>query len=36
LLKAWAKANGIQYRSSPSTTIIADNFKLLKRVARAA
>jgi len=35
-LKAWAKANGIQYRSSQSTTIIADNFKLLKRVARAA
>ena len=35
LLKAWAKANGVNYRSSPSTTIIADNFKMLHRVAKA-
>jgi hypothetical protein len=34
-LKAWAKANGVNYRSSPSTTIIADNFKMLHRVAKA-
>lgn len=36
LLKSWAKANGIEYRSSPSTTIISDNFKTLFRVAKAA
>jgi len=36
LLKVWAKANGITYRSSPSTTIISDNFNMLKRVAKAA
>ena len=35
ILKAWAAANNIKYRSSPSTTIIADNFALLKRVAAA-
>ena len=35
LLKAWAKANGVTYRSSPSTEIIADNFKMLHRVATA-
>jgi len=34
LLKAWAKANGVNYRSSPSTKIISDNFATLKRVAQ--
>jgi len=33
ILKAWAAANGINYRSSPSTKIISDNFNLLKKVA---
>jgi fatty acid desaturase len=35
ILKAWAKANDINYRISPSTKIIADNLKLLKEVAAA-
>ena len=35
ILKAWAAANDINYRISPSTKIIADNFALLKRVASA-
>ena len=36
ILKAWAKAQGILYRSSPSTTIIADNWKTLDRIAHQA
>lgn len=32
-VKQWAEENGINYRISPSTTIISDNFKLLKTVA---
>ena len=35
ILQAWAKANDINYRISPSTKIIADNFALLKKVAAA-
>ena len=33
ILQAWAKANDINYRISPSTKIISDNFATLKRVA---
>jgi fatty acid desaturase len=36
ILKAWAKAQGILYRSSPSTTIISDNWKLLDKIAHQA
>ena len=36
ILQAWAKANDINYRISPSTKIISDNFATLKRVAGEA
>ena len=35
ILKRWAEEHDVDYRISPSTTIIADNFRLLKRVAEA-
>ena len=33
IVQDWAAANDVDYRISPSTTIIADNYRLLKRVA---
>jgi len=35
ILKAWAEKHNVDYRISPSTTIIADNWKLLNKVAHA-
>ena len=35
ILQAWAAANDVNYRISPSTKIISDNFATLKRVAAA-
>jgi fatty acid desaturase len=35
VLKAWAEERGINYRISPSTTILYDNWKLMKDVAGA-
>lgn len=35
ILKAWAEAHGCNYRISPSSTIISDNWKLLDTVAHA-
>lgn len=35
LLQSWAKAAGAGYRISPWTTIIADNWKTLRNVAKA-
>lgn len=35
VLKKWAEARGVDYRISPSTTIISDNIKLLVKVANA-
>jgi hypothetical protein len=34
-IKAWAAANDIKYRSSPSTKIIYDNWNQLRKVAAA-
>lgn len=35
IVKEWAEARGVDYRISPSTKIISDNFETLKRVASA-
>jgi len=35
ILKKWAEAHDVDYRISPSTTILSDNFQTLKTVANA-